>query len=129
MLSWKINLRTTLGYQKRSNFILSKVGDFQYYWKDNPRPTFSTITDYAPPGLPMSCTFLNNSSAVKFKFLKYIREAVKMYSVHSYAHWYNEFMYNTPDKKDLGSVLVTLFFVYIQFLHYRYLFVVKTGNL
>jgi len=99
------NLRTTLGYEKRSNFILSKVTDFQYYWKDNPRPTFSTITDYAPPGLPMSCTFLNNSSVVKFKFLKYIREAVKMYSVHSYAHWYNEFLINTPEKKDLGSVL------------------------
>ena len=69
-----MQLRTTIGHANRFNPILERVKVSQEYYNKNPRPTFNTITDYAPPGMPMSCVYIRNTSAIKFKFLNILRE-------------------------------------------------------
>jgi len=81
------DLRSCVGYGTRLNLILESVKTCQLYW-GNPRPTFNTVTSYAPPGMPMSVTYIRNSSVIKFKFLKILREAMKMHSTRSFVHWY-----------------------------------------
>ena len=41
------------------------------------------VLRYAPPGMPMSCTYLVNNSAVKFKFLKILKEGNFVFSFFS----------------------------------------------
>jgi len=96
-------LRKTIGYEKRQNHILNKVKNFQSFFHRNPLPTFNTITNYAPPGLPMSVTYLRNTSQVKHKFIKIIREASRMYATGSFLHWYNP--EDDPEMKILDDAL------------------------
>jgi len=100
-------LRDTIGYGSRLNLILEKVKSCQLYHDRNPRPTFNTITSYAPPGMPMSVTYLRNSSVIKFKFLKILREAMRMYSTKSFAHWFDKENYpsSAETMTDLQSAI------------------------
>jgi len=82
-------LRTNIGHAERFNPILKEVKTSQEYNNNNPRPTFNTITEYAPPGMPMSVTYLRNTTQIKFKFCEIIREAMKMYSTGAFVHWFD----------------------------------------
>jgi len=83
-------VRDTLRYTKRMNLLLNNVKSSQLYFENNPRVCFNSITNYAPPGQSMSVTYLRNTSTIKFKFLKIIREAMRMYSTKSFCTWFNE---------------------------------------
>jgi len=102
------NLRNTIGYDGRENFILESVKMCQKYHPRNPRPTFNSITNYAPPGMPMSVTYLRNSSNVKNKFVKLLRKAMCMYSTNSFVGWYDEQNYTSKDFTSLDKVLKTM---------------------
>lgn len=64
-------IRKTLGYIPRNNQILTNLKCNKI---DNPRPSFNTITNITAPGFITSVTCLKNTSAVKFKFINYLRE-------------------------------------------------------
>jgi len=85
-------LRRAIGYYTRQNNYLDclKEEDLrrQFYFNSVRQP-FITITNYPPPGTPMSVTFLQNTTDVKFKFLKIVREAQKMYASGAFRHWFN----------------------------------------
>jgi len=80
-------LRKTLGYQPRFDIQLSPLVGKNQFFDNSPRQAFTTITNYSFDS-PMSCTFLQNTSAIKFKFLKIVREAVRMYSSSAFTHWF-----------------------------------------
>lgn len=92
----EVQLRSTIGHAERFNPILERVKNSQEYNNKNPRPTFNTITDYAPPGMPLSCVYIRNTSAIKFKFLTILREAMKMYSTGAFVHWYEKEKFANP---------------------------------
>jgi len=82
------DLRTTIGYAPRMNKMLADLKNRHRYFSANSRPGFCSITSYAPPGMPMSCTFINNTSNIKFKFLNIIKQADMMSKVNAFTHWF-----------------------------------------
>lgn len=101
-------LRLTLGYDNRQNYILDSIRNCQKYVPNNLRMKFSTITDFATPGLPMSCTYLNNTSTCKFKFLKIVRQAMRMWVAGSFAHWYEKSQFEGENITGLEETLTKM---------------------